>query len=242
MALPVGAAHPEPPVIVALPGFDGSGALFRPLQQALGDTLEFRAVAYGDYATFDDYIEQAEAAVPLERPVILLGESFSGPIALTLLARARRNYIGGVLAGTFAEPPLSLLVSLADKLRLASFVLPTVSEQILRVFCLNGVNDIARIREVVAVVRQVSQRAIASRLMALSRMNATPDLGQIKIPVLLLRAANDRVVRSRYMEPLRQALSELDEVVLRGPHLLLQAAPDEAAEAIQAFAQRVHTP
>ncbi|MEM8548103.1 MAG: alpha/beta fold hydrolase [Pseudomonadota bacterium] len=237
----MGAAHPEPPVVVALPGFDGSGALFRPLQQALGDALEFRAVAYGDYASLEDYIEQAEAAVPVERPVILLGESFSGPIALSLLARARRDYIGGVLAGTFAEPPLSLLVSLADKLRLASFVLPSVSEQILRVFCLNGVSDIARIREVVAVVRQVSQRAIASRLAALSRMNATPELAEIDVPVLLLRAANDRVVRSRYMEPLRQTLTDLEEVVLRGPHLLLQSAPGEAAKAIQAFTKRVHT-
>ncbi|MEM9172923.1 MAG: alpha/beta hydrolase [Pseudomonadota bacterium] len=237
-----GSAQHDLPIIVGLPGFDGSGALFRQLQYALPDTFEFRTVAYGDYASLNDYIEQAEAAVPPNRPVVLLAESFSGPVALELLARGQRQYVGAILCATFAQPPLGLLVSLAHNLRLASFVLPPVSEQILRVFCLNGVDDISQIRDVTSVVRQVGSRAIGSRLAALSEMNATPLLTQLDTPVLLLRASQDRVVRSRYMAPLREMLPDVREQVVDAPHLILQSAPKRCAQIITQFVDLITEP
>ena len=228
-------AEPDAPVVFCLPGFDGTGALFEPLRAALPTSLRMQVHPYGAPARLSQYLDDAHAAIPRDVPVVLLGESFGGPLALELIARGGRDFRGLVLSATFAKPPLSLVVSLAEKLRFASFVLPPVSEQILRVFCLNGVSDIGLIRDIVAVVRQVDQRTIQSRLAALAQMDATARLADIAVPTLLLRGDRDRVVRARFMQPLRDQLRSVEEAVIPGPHLLLQANARDAAAAIQQF-------
>ena len=177
-------------------------------------------------------MQHAESMIPTDRPVCLVAESFSGPIALDLLQRANRNYQSAVLSTTFAKPPLGLVLSLAQKLRLASFVLPAVSEQILRLFCLNGVDDIATIRETVDVVRRLPQRHIHSRLMALTQMDSNDMLANIDVPVTVMTANQDRVIRRRYVQSLLQQLTDVRHVCIDGPHLLLQAQPARCAEQI----------
>jgi pimeloyl-ACP methyl ester carboxylesterase len=229
---PAPARDGRAPVVVLLPGFDGTGALFAPLVAALPPGTETTTVSYGDLPDLADYIDHAEAAIPRDQPICLVAESFSGPIALQLLHRARRDYQCAVLSTTFAKPPLGLVLSLADKLRLASFVLPAVSEQILRVFCLNGVSDLSCIRATVDVVRELPQRLIQSRLRALTRMDASEWLTHIGVPVTVLSANQDRVIRQRYWQSLLQQLPDVRHQAIDGPHLLLQANPAECAATI----------
>lgn len=222
----------RPPLLVLLPGFDGTGRLFNPLLSELAAEPAPVIVSYGDFPSLADYVHHAESVIPAERPVCLVAESFSGPIALELLQRANRDYQSAVLSTTFAKPPLGLVLSLAQKLRLASFVLPAVSEQILRLFCLNGVDDIATIRDTVDVVRHLPQRHIHSRLLALTQMETNPKLGTIRVPVTVLSANHDRVIRQRFSKSLLQQLPNVSHVRIDGPHLLLQAQPGLCAEEI----------
>lgn len=66
----------ERPVLVLLPGMDGTGRLFAPFVEALGGALETRVVRYPpraalDYAALEPI---ARAAMPSDRPFVLLGE------------------------------------------------------------------------------------------------------------------------------------------------------------------------
>jgi pimeloyl-ACP methyl ester carboxylesterase len=92
---------------VLLPGLDGTGDLFAPVVDALGPNVPTQIVRYplshaSDYATCEAI---ARAALPIDRPYVLLGESFSGPIAVSIAATAPRGLRGLILCSTFVCNP-----------------------------------------------------------------------------------------------------------------------------------------
>src|SRR5262245_16901579 len=95
------------PTLVLLPGLDGTGDFFQPLLEALGDSVRSSVVSYPidggyDYATC---LALTRAKLPADGPFVVLGESFSGPIAITLAAQGLPGLAGIVLASTFARNP-----------------------------------------------------------------------------------------------------------------------------------------
>jgi len=91
-------------------------------------------------------------------------------------------------------------------------------------------------------------RAAQSRLQAdVLRTRAVAALGvdvgacaaALRIPALCLHAVDDRLLPSRCQRHLSALLPAQDTVWLEGPHLLLQARPDAAAEAIATFVATV---
>lgn len=226
------------PMLVLMPGFDGTGQLFAPLIEQLRPRVDTQVIAYPDLTDTQAYVDDVSAKLPEGRDLVLVAESFSGPIALHLLARHPDRIRAAVLSTTFARPPLGLVLSLANKLRLASFVRPAMNEQILRMFCLNGVADLAVIRSIVDVVRPIGQATVASRLQTLVTMDATQVLDAIRQPVLVLSARADRVVRQRFSSSLLARIADVTHTTLDGPHLLLQAAPEDSAGNILAFLEQ----
>ena len=74
--------------LVLLPGMDGTGELFAPLLNALNPGLRTTVVSYADRpATYAEHESVALAELPKDRPFAILGESFSGPIAVTIAAQ-----------------------------------------------------------------------------------------------------------------------------------------------------------
>lgn len=223
------------PLLTLLPGLDGTGRLFTPLIEALDGAADTHVISYPNLDTPADYVASVAAELPTDRPSVLVAESFSGPIALELLAARPDRFSGAVLSTTYARPPMGLVVSVAHKLRLSTFVNPLMNEQILRLFCLNGIADLGLIRNIVEVVRPIDRDTIGSRLRAMVQMDGSPHLDAIRCPVLVLTATRDRVVRRRFSESLLVALPDVAHRTIEGPHLLLQAAPVPCAAAIRAF-------
>src|SRR5450631_2350467 len=96
--------------LVLLPGLDGTGSLFAPLIQELPEWMEPRVVVYPrdrclGYADLDVLVN---AALPVDRPYVLLGESFSGPIAIRVAAAQPAGLIGVILVCSFARNPYPL--------------------------------------------------------------------------------------------------------------------------------------
>lgn len=75
------------PTLVLLPGMDGTGELFRPLLEVIGTAWPVNVVSYpvGEVLSYEQLVDHAQSCLP-GGPLILLGESFSGPIAATLAA------------------------------------------------------------------------------------------------------------------------------------------------------------
>ena len=104
--------------LVVLPGMDGTGTLLRPLAESLGTAFDAKIVSYPPSQPFgyEDLLTFVEARLPPDGPLVLLGESSSGPIAVMLAAKHRVKVKGLVLSCTFVRnprPSASMLLPLA---------------------------------------------------------------------------------------------------------------------------------
>src|SRR5262249_61571198 len=87
---------------------------------ALGPGIEPHVVCYPAHRAlgYAELTALARAALPPDRPYVLLGESFSGPIAISIAAASPPQLVGLVLCGTFARNPHPVLGSLRSLLPL----------------------------------------------------------------------------------------------------------------------------
>lgn len=220
------------PHLILLPGLDGTGELFAPLLQALGEDVTTSVVRYGAELTFDEYVESAAKALP-ER-CVLIAESFSGPVAIALAARHPGKIRCVVLCATFATSPFRPLTTLARFVPKRLFRPSPVLATVLNYFSLSG--DSADVRpSPVAVVSGVPPAIMRARLVCLGTVDVRPLLNRVAAPMLYLRASKDRIVSARLSRELTSRLSNVTVTEVSGPHLLLQTRPRECAAAISNF-------
>lgn len=208
--------------------------MFAPLLDALGDEAQTSVVRYANERSFDDYIDTAAKAI--SRPnTVLVAESFSGPVALALCARKDANITRLVLCATFAKSPFRSLLRLAQFTPSALFGPSPTQPVMLQHACLNGERDEQLLQRAVNVLRSVPAARMQTRLATLATIDVRPLLPSVQVPVLYLRAARDRVVRSQLSRALTDKLTNVSIENINGPHLLLQARPQECAKAILRF-------
>lgn len=219
--------------LVLLPGMDGTGTLFAPFIAALGTAAE---VIVGHYPTdeplgYAALTPLAQQFLPQSGRYVLLGESFSGPLAITLAAAHPPGLVGLVLCCSFARPPrplLSLLTPLCSFLPVASAPHWLLSRALL------GAHADPALREALrAAVGVVSPRVLRSRLRAIMTVDVAAQLARVAVPVLYLRGAQDRIVPRSAARLVQRCAPQTQDVELAGPHLLLQATPVAAAAAVQ---------
>jgi pimeloyl-ACP methyl ester carboxylesterase len=95
------------PTLVLLPGLDGTGQLFAEFVKVLGPHIDTLVVPYPkDRALGYDELETLVlAALPTAGPFVVLGESFSGPLAIRIAARAPPGLAAVILSASFAKNP-----------------------------------------------------------------------------------------------------------------------------------------
>ena len=115
------------PSLVLLPGLDGTGLLFGPLLAALPSEVAPIVVSYpGDSPlAYSELLPLVLAALPTDRPFVLLGESFSGPLAVMAAAARPAGLVGVVLCASFIRNPHSYV---------PSFLATAVRSPVLRLF------------------------------------------------------------------------------------------------------------
>ncbi len=97
------------PIMVLLPGMDGTATLFAPLVEALAPT-HCLPVAYPcDQALDYDALEAlVRARLPTAEPFVVVAESFSGPLGIRLAAEPPPGLAGVMLVATFATSPVGI--------------------------------------------------------------------------------------------------------------------------------------
>lgn len=217
-----------------MPGFDGTGNLFYPLISALDGSVSATVIKYQDEHDFDDYVTTVAELLPTE-DAVLVAESFSGPIALALMARYPKRIKCAVLSATFATSPYRQLTYFAKFVPTAFFGANPMQGQLVNMFCLNQVDDDQLHQRTLNTIRSVPDKIIQSRLDMLSEIDMRPTLQQIQQPILYLQALRDNVVSAHLTRELTDNLPNVIIKKIDGPHLLLQAHPEECADAITAF-------
>ena len=213
---------------------DGSGEFFAPFAAELAPELEPLVVSYPlSELGYGELAAHARKALPA-RPYILVGESFSGPIAISLAASAPPGLLGVVLVCSFARSPLPWLS------RFLPFAPPVwwLPEAIAARMLLGRFSTPEYSRLLASSIKRVTPAVWRSRLRAVKEVDVTAQLARIKVPILYLRASLDRLVPRAASDWVLRHAKDATPVDLEGPHFLLQARPREAAAHVKAFAQR----
>ena len=221
--------------VVVLPGLDGTTALLEEFCESLaGLNVVARAVAYPpDQAFGYEQLEPLVRAQLPSEPFLLLGESFSGPLAIKIAAAPPPNLLGLVLSTTFARAPVTGLSAFAPLARFA----PARPPMLLMSWLLLGPWATPRLRSQLSnALGAVSPSALRARAAATLRVDVSTLLPSVRLPVLLLVASSDRLLASSAASVLASGLTHCRTVTVPGPHLLLQTATRECAKEIAEFA------
>jgi surfactin synthase thioesterase subunit len=217
--------------LVLLPGLNGSGTLFTPLLEHLNPALEVQTLslpAQGkqDYQTLADCLKHQLG----DRPFVLLGESFSGPLAYRLARENPPGLQGVIFAASFLSQPHPLL-ALAKYLPLPKALLKQSS--LLRLFCLDQSASAGLVELLQQEIEALPPALLRARLVSLANLHA--PTGCISLPALQLLPTQDRLVTRRASTGLQKHCSQLQPVTIDGPHFLLQSQPQACARAIEGF-------
>lgn len=221
-------------MLVVLPGLDGLEPLRGELLAALrARGVEACVVAYPadrpmDYPALEAHVN---AALP-DAPFVLLGESFSGPLAIRIAARSPPGLVGLVLSTTFARAPVPLTSLLAPWVRFAPTRLPA---SMLSWWLLGRWSTPALRSALAATLREVHPDVLRTRVVATLRVDVSRELAGIPVPVLQLVATDDRLLRPGATRFLASQLPHVRSLELPGPHLLLQTRTARCADEIVAF-------
>jgi len=224
------------PALVLLPGMDGTGELFAPLLAALGGRFETIIVRYPlhepcDYAGL---LPIARAALPGDRPFMIVAESFSGPIGISLAAEAPSGLRGLVLCSTFARNPRPALANAARWLQAVPMHGALVR---LGAAAMLGSSASPELRAMVErTVQQIPSDVLRARLRAVLQVDVTRELASVIAPVLYLQATSDLAVPSSAAKVIRRIKPGANVVRIDGPHFLLQVRPDDVAGEIARLA------
>lgn len=226
------------PALVLLPGLDGTGSLFRDFCHALNASIATIVVSYprDDGADYTELEGVARSFLPRSQPFVLLGESFSGPIAISIAASRPAGLRGLILSCSFARNPLPALSPLRHLVRF----LPVRAAPVAALaWLVVGRFATPHLKSALAdALSGVPPSVIRRRLRAVLEVDVSALLAQVDVPVLYLRASEDRLV-PRSASAALSALPRIRIVEVEGPHALLQARPSAAAAHVHAFLREI---
>ncbi len=224
------------PLLVLMPGLDGTGDLFDEFAAELEGFCEILVLRYPkdqalDYGALQPLVLRQ---LPLNRPLVLLGESFSGPLALRLAVLPELDCRGVILAASFARYPLWWLAPVRHWVRhlkpLFGVLQTRLFSQFTELMLKPGISDKA-----LKVSREFDREVILSRISTLLAEDATPQLLALKVPVLYLRALLDLIVPYEAWRYVNKHRPDMITIDFAAHHLVLQAKPKEAAVAVRGF-------
>ena len=225
--------------LVVLPGLDGTATLHSEFCAAASHSFgSVTVIPYPpqqslDYRTLEALVR---AALPATETFVLLGESFSGPIVLSIAADPPTNLIGVVLSTSFDRPPVPRLSPFAALARFAPVRLVPLS--MLSWWLLGRWETPGLKASLQGALRAVSPSVLRFRA-ATALRTKTPALAAISVPGLYLRATEDRLLAASAGEHICSSVPQCTITDIAGPHLLLQAAPDACVRAIGDFVRHL---
>lgn len=222
---------------VVLPGMDGTGRLLQRFRDAApaSHSVDVVALPQEIVTGFADLAERVVTRFPDER-LLLVAESFSGPVAVNVAARFPDRIVGLVLVATFVDSPVPAGARFIPWRWLFRLPLPAAVAR----FALVGPSaTLAQIRELRGAIRDVPAGLLADRVHRLIALDERETVRQCRCPLLYLRPNVDRLVPERCVNTLQQLRPDTICVEIDGPHLILQQNPAAAWQAIAEFTEAI---
>lgn len=226
----------DKPLLVLLPGLDGTGKLFAPFVERASADFELSVCAY-DHEADQSYERLARAlslSLPSDRRYTLIAESFAGPVALRVAAENPKQLDALVLVNTFARSPLSTAQELA--LPLASRVpLALAPAPLLRRYLLGDEASGAEVAVTRAALESVPAAVLRARLATLATCDESESYLRCMQPMFYLHGTRDRLLSANALSHLSYLRPGLVVAELDAPHALVQRAPDAALAQLRSW-------
>lgn len=231
------------PKLLLLPGLEGSGDLFAGLAEALGPAHKVEIVRYpASCRTYVDASSIVRQALSRLRPLLIVAESFSTPLAIQIAADAHSDVAGLVLCNGFVANPLSGIESMMASVSAPWLFRMPLNSVAVRTFLVGPDASDELVRAVQSAVAPVSPSVLCARLHAVMHCDAREASSRIQVPTLYLHAQRDRLIGEAGLKQILRIRPDVQVTRIDGPHLLLQKEPQRCAEVILQFLDRILKP
>jgi len=232
------------PTLVLLPGFDGTGKLFDGLINELGNNFNIVAINYCEEVTIEAYLTCINEKIGQNKQVILLAESFSGPIALHFITNHSDKIKCCIFSTSFSKTPFLSLCKAAVFLPDIFFQSTALQKIAIKYYCYGKYFTNHLGERTLKAINSISANTVKKRLKLLCTQQSHKLIKDknhnIFMPCLYLQASEDKIVRKSLASDLCNALPNVNKVTINGPHLLLQTKPKECASAILDFVNKAN--
>ena len=222
---------------------DGTGELFRPLIGSLSDHFEIETISYplDEPLRYEELLNIVSNRIPEQKPYFLLGESFSGPLAVMAASRSCENLLGTILVATFVKSPMPQWMN-----RLKWFLRGPILDMRPRPFIIErllGKNCPEKTKRWVQnTLPRLKREVLAARIKSILEVNVREELKNCQVPVLYIAGSRDWLVGKKCLDAVWLCRPDVEIKVIDAVHMLLQTSPEEAAKAILQFCMRYWSP
>lgn len=224
--------------IVLLPGMHGTADMMAPLALLLGTEREVRVIAYPMDVPlgYDALVQYVTERLPPGRFVIL-GESFSGPVAIEIAAREAARTAGLILAVSFAINPLPrFLRHFVRFVPIHPVFSPFVNAMMLGKSARTHPEIAQALR---ATLTEVSAATIRLRMTEALTVDKRQQLASTTCPLLYLAGNQDRLIRRHCLSVIRAVRPDAWVRQFDAPHMLLETHSAAAAAVITQFCDQL---
>jgi pimeloyl-ACP methyl ester carboxylesterase len=224
--------------LVLLPGLNGTAGLFDPLLSVATKEYELMVISYPthqmkSYEELTEYV--LEEIGSIKGRFLLVGESFSGPIAILLSAKNISGLIGTILVATFASSPYFTLAKYLPWELI--FKLAKILYWLRIKFSDTKKSSILKVASI--ELQKVSPVVLAARTRAALTINVCGELQKIKVPLICFSAKYDVLVPKWNLKKIRKIKPDTKAESFHSNHFLLQSAPQQAWDAIDKFIKEI---
>lgn len=218
--------------IVLLPGLDGTGMLFKPLIDALPSDVEPIVITYPldeklTYSALCDYVMKR---LPKDEDYVLLGESFSGPIAYAIALLNPKNMKSAIFVASFLSSPRPIAIGLSrilPKRFLLSLPMPrlVIKAYLLGSGCSEELMGLFR-----RALKKVSPDVLIFRLNQIANLSNKHQCCDKR--AIYIQAKSDKLVSEECVTAYKEVVEDLHIFQVEGPHFILQASSSACAEIV----------
>ena len=220
--------------VVLLPGLNGTSGLFQPLIDCAPDAYDVLTITYPTHEK-QSYSELTchvlEKLCDLTNPYILLGESFSGPLALMVSQSSPEGLVGVVLVASFIEAP---------NLKAGRFLPWTIGFTLAKPLysirsALSRPDNKGFIQAISRELERVSPNVLADRIQSIFSVEAHTALKECPVPIMYFRGKKDFIVPEKNLKNIVHIRPDISIAYFETQHFLLQSMPEKAWQEIDHF-------
>ena len=229
--------------LVLLPGLDGTGKLFDPLINNLPDWIQPVVVSYPKDKPYgyDELKTIVSRAYPLDKAFVILGESFSGPLAVMSAGEKPKGLKGIILCASFVKRPFRLIPPWASTLSISPiYKLWPLTIKLRAIFGRRKYKELVNLA--LDSIKSVRTDVIAERVKEILKVDVEQELMKSDIPILYLASRRDHLIRKHNITCIKRIKMDLIVTEIDTEHFILQLEPEKSAEEIEKFIKSIWRP